>query len=161
MQQEVQPSWLPQVERMARHSKRDEHRPDPPDSGCNPGTFVLTSLSTTTTSLCKYTQSSFLFDRFSGKPSCHMFTHLSAMKHFINNSALGVARSLAHVTYTLPLLVQGLLPQGNLVGGMMVDMVEKKRHYLVIAAADCKDISGHRPADMPDDILKGVQHPEE
>jgi len=60
-------------------------------------------------------------------------------------SALRTAGSLADVTYTLPLLVQGLLPQGN----------------LVIATTDGKDVAGHRPADMPDDILKGMQDPEE
>ena len=32
---------------------------------------------------------------------------------------------------------------------------------LVIATTDSKDIARHRPADMPDDILKGVQDPEE
>ena len=37
-------------------------------------------------------------------------------------SALSTAGSLADVTYTLPLLVQGLLPQGNLVAK---DMSEK------------------------------------
>ena len=87
-----------------------------------------------------------------------MFTHFSAMKTFIKSSALGVARSLAHVTYALPLLVQGLLPQGNL-QEIVRNRKSQSADHLVIATTDSKDIAGHRPADMPDDILKGVQDP--
>ena len=44
-------------------------------------------------------------------------------------SALSTAGSLADVTYTLPLLVQGLLPQGNLVA--IIEMSEKMKSTLL------------------------------
>jgi len=56
-------------------------------------------------------------------------------------SALGTASPLAHVADTLPLLVQGLLPQGD----------------LVVSATHSKDVARDRPAHVPDNILKGVQ----
>ena len=59
-------------------------------------------------------------------------------------SALSTAGSLADITYTLPLFVQGLLPQGNLV--TIIEMSEDKRIsfsglYLVITTTDCQDVA--------------------
>ena len=59
MRREAQPSWWPPAWTMATHSRRDAHRPCPPGSGCSPGMSVLPTSSSTTTSLCKYTQMRF------------------------------------------------------------------------------------------------------
>ena len=80
-------------------------------------------------------------------------------------SALGTASPLAHVADTLPLLVQGLLPQGNLEGvGQLSQEQEIPGPYhanLIISATHSKDVARDRPAHVPDNILKGVQDPED
>ena len=80
-------------------------------------------------------------------------------------SALGTASPLAHVADTLPLLVQGLLPQGNLEGvGQLSQEQEIPGPYhanLIISATHSKDVARDRPTHVPDNILKGVQDPED
>ena len=82
-------------------------------------------------------------------------------------SALGTASPLAHVADTLPLLVQGLLPQRNHQGvgqSSQEQEVPGPSPYhanLVISATHSKDVARDRPAHVPDNILKGVQDPED
>ena len=80
-------------------------------------------------------------------------------------SALSTASPLAHVADTLPLLVQGLLPQGDLQGaGQLSQEQEVPGPYhanLVVSATHSKNVARDRPAHVPDNILKGVQDPED
>ena len=78
-------------------------------------------------------------------------------------SALGTASPLAHVADTLPLFVQGLLPQGDLRGVVHLSQEQEVpgpyHANLVVSATHSKDVARDGPAHVPDNILKGVQDP--
>ena len=80
-------------------------------------------------------------------------------------SALGTASPLAHVADTLPLLVQGLLPQWHLQEVVQLSQKQKVpgpyHANLVVSATHSEDVARDRPAHVPDNILKGVQDPED
>ena len=80
-------------------------------------------------------------------------------------SALSTASPLAHVADTLPLLVQGLLPQGDLQGVVQLSQEQEvpgQYHAnLVVSATHSKNVARDRPAHVPDNILKSVQDPED